>query len=172
MYGRVSESIKSYKTILSPVRGSNQWLGDGKMPFVNAVSDKNDLYNHKRVSIIVICYTRKEFILDAIQSIKNQLDLTKFNAEIIVIKNFIDKDIDQRIIDLGCVLLTSKEPSIGGKIVEGLQRSTGEIVSFLEDDDLFIEEKLSSIELIFAKSIDNVYVHNMYQAVDYGEKFE
>jgi Glycosyl transferase family 2. len=52
------------------------------------------------ISVIVVTYNRKEFIKNAIRSVYNQL-LDKRLYEMIVVKNFEDKDVDDYIVRLG-----------------------------------------------------------------------
>ena len=127
------------------------------------VTDKN----RKRISIILIAYMRKNFILDAIQSIKDQNDFDSNEFEVIVVKNFADLDLDNEIIKMDCLLITSNNKGLGAKMVEGILKSTGDIICFLEDDDLFLPQKLMYVNKIFRENPDVVYVHNMYHAVDY-----
>ncbi|MEM3811936.1 MAG: glycosyltransferase [Thermoplasmata archaeon] len=48
------------------------------------------------ISVIITAYNRKEYLLDAIKSVINQT-LNRGFYEIIVVKNFHDKDIDNYI---------------------------------------------------------------------------
>ncbi len=49
------------------------------------------------ITVIIVAYKRKEYIIEAIKSALNQT-LNKEYYEIIVIKNFIDKNIDTLIV--------------------------------------------------------------------------
>ena len=110
------------------------------------------------ISAIIIAYDRKEFLLNAIKSVVNQT-LDKKYYEIIVIKNFQDDTIDNYILENNIKGIISKDPSLGGKLIESLKVARGEIISFLEDDDLFSKNKL---EVVYNKFRDNniCYYHN------------
>ena len=121
------------------------------------------------ISIIIIAYKREEFLLNAIKSVINQT-LDKKYYEIIVIKNFTDNTIDTYIKNYHIRGIVSKEESLFGKLVEALNIANGQIISFLEDDDLFSSDKL---EIVYNKFKDNnnlCYYHNDHITVD--EKYQ
>ncbi|MEM3812087.1 MAG: glycosyltransferase [Candidatus Aenigmatarchaeota archaeon] len=116
----------------------------------------------KYISVIVIAYNRKDFILDALKSAVNQTLDRKF-YEIIVIKNFNDNEIDNYILENNI-----KEINMDGGIESffnaAIVESHGNIISFLDDDDLFTKDKL---EYIYNNFTDKVaYIHNNYIAIN------
>ncbi|QRF75052.1 Glycosyl transferase family 2 [Thermoplasmatales archaeon] len=112
------------------------------------------------LSVIITAYNRKEFLLNAIKSAVNQT-LEKKNYEIIVIKNFQDDMIDNYIVKNNIKGIISNDNSLGGKLIEALNVATGDIISFLEDDDLFFENKLDIVYNEFKKDNNVVYYHNL-----------
>ena len=116
------------------------------------------------ISVIIIAYTRKEFLLDAIKSAINQT-LSKDKYEIIVIKNYKDEVIDEFIDNNNIENILSNNNSLSGKIYEALKLSKGNIISFLEDDDLFFNNKLEYIYNLFKNNNNLVYYHNSYMAI-------
>lgn len=111
------------------------------------------------ISVIITAYNRKEFLLNAIKSALNQT-LDKKYYEIIVIKNFTDKDIDDFINQNKIIRIISNQESLGGKLVEALNIARGTVISFLEDDDLFFENKLDIVYKKFKTNKNIVYYHN------------
>ena len=129
------------------------------------------MYNSKLpyISVIITAYKRDDFLLNAIKSVINQT-LDKKYYEIIVIKNFTDNTIDTYIKNYHIRGIVSKEESLFGKLVEALNIANGQIISFLEDDDLFSSDKL---EIVYNKFKDNnnlCYYHNDHITVD--EKYQ
>ncbi len=112
-----------------------------------------------RISVIIVAYNRKEFLTNAIKSALNQT-LDKKYYEIIVIKNFLDDSIDNFILENNIKGIISKENSLGGKLIEALNIATGTIISFLEDDDLFSNNKLEIVNNKFTKIRNLCYYHN------------
>ncbi|AAT42887.1 glycosyltransferase family A protein [Picrophilus oshimae] len=124
----------------------------------------NNKSKNPYISVIVIAYNRKQFLIDAVHSVINQtLDRSKY--EIIIVKNFRDDDIDaqlNRFVDLN---IYTDEISIGAKFARGIEISKGEILCFLEDDDIFKKNKLEVVLNVF-KNKDLVYFHNNFDIID------
>ncbi len=111
------------------------------------------------ISVIITIYDRVEFYREAIESAINQT-LNKDYYEIIVVHNI---DIDQKLD--GVTYIKSNEVGIGPKLLIGLEKAKGNIVSFLEDDDKFLPNKLKFVFDSFADP-RVVYVHNNYISND------
>lgn len=110
------------------------------------------------ISVIITAYNRKEFLLSAIKSVLNQT-LDKKYYEIIVIKNFQDKNIDN-FINENKIKHILMEGTMGEFLYKGISEANGEIISFLDDDDLFFENKLDIVYKEFKKDNNIVYYHN------------
>ena len=124
------------------------------------------------ISVIVTAYNRKEFLLKAIKSVVNQT-LDKKYYEIIVIKNYRDEIIDDYIKNNHVIGIVSREESLTGKLVEALDIANGYVISFLEDDDLFSEDKLETIYNKFKHNHNLCYYHNAHINInDKYQKFE
>ena len=96
------------------------------------------------ISVIITAYNRKEFILDAVNSVINQ-SLERSKYEIIVVKNYLDDTIDKFLHENNIIDLYTDRKPLGAKIANGIEKSKGEVICFLEDDDLFLPEKLYEI---------------------------
>ncbi len=120
------------------------------------------------ISVIITAHNRKEFLLGAIKSALNQT-LNKKYYEIIVIKNFEDSIIDKFIEENNIKNVLSDKISLSGKIVEALNICNNDIISFLDDDDLFFNNKLEVVSKIFENK-DIVYYHNSEQTIDDNNK--
>lgn len=111
------------------------------------------------ISVIIVAYDRKQFILKAIQSTLNQT-LPREKYEIIVIKNYEDKNIDEFVFTNRIINIISDKKSLSGKLYEAINRASGEIILFLEDDDMFYKEKLETVLNKFENDKNLVYYHN------------
>jgi len=121
--------------------------------------------NNPYISVIITAYNRKEFLLDAFNSALNQtLDRSKY--EIIVTKNFTDDKIDNYIKKNSGKLVFFDKPGIGPRIADALKYAKGEVICFLEDDDLFMKEKLEYIYNTFLENKNLVYVNNARIYID------
>ena len=121
------------------------------------------------ISIIITAYNRKEFLLNAIKSAVNQT-LDKKYYEIIVIKNYKDDMIDNYIQDNEIIGIITNTKSLGGKLVEALNIAKGNVISFLEDDDLFSNDKLEIVYNKFKENKDLTYYHNSMIPIDHKNK--
>ena len=91
------------------------------------------------ISVIVIAHNRKTFLLGALNSLLKQ-SLNRKLFEIIVVKNFKDQVIDEYIENNSIVGIFCNSINIGMKMSAGIIASRGNILSFLEDDDRFLEK--------------------------------
>lgn len=110
------------------------------------------------ITVLITAHSRAQFLPDAIRSVlKQSLERTRF--EVIVLKNFEDQESDKLIQEhsLRSYIL---EATIGQALAIGLMLSDGEIICFLDDDDLFLPEKLSYVNQLFERDSRLGYVHN------------
>ncbi len=120
------------------------------------------------ISVIITSHNRKEYLLDAIKSVLNQT-LDKKYYEIIVVKNFEDSIIDKFIEENNIKNILTDKISLSNKIIEALKICNNDIISFLDDDDLFFNNKLETVNKIFENK-DIVYYHNSEQSIDDDNK--
>lgn len=116
------------------------------------------------ISVVITCHSRKEFIIEAFESVLKQ-DFPREMFELIVVKNFQDEDIDDKLLSGGTVLILEEGKSFGLKISRGIERARGRIVCFLDDDDVWESGKLSRVYELF-KDEDLIYYHNNEKFVD------
>ena len=121
------------------------------------------------LSVLVIAHERKEFIIDAIESLRNQSE-QEGKYEVIVVKKFEDKAIDSLISSYGYQNLVTDKDSLGKKIYEALSHCNGQFICFLEDDDLFEDDKISKIVNKLNKNEDLLYIHNDHITIDLNGK--
>jgi glycosyltransferase involved in cell wall biosynthesis len=111
------------------------------------------------ISVIVTAHNRKKYLLEAVNSVLNQT-LPREDYEIIVVKNF--KDYDDYLKEKGVKTIIVGDQGQGMDCISGLNIAEGEIISFLDDDDLFLPKKLEKIKKIFQDD-DVGYYHNAYE---------
>ena len=122
--------------------------------------------NMPSISVIITAYNRRLYLLQCIKSVINQT-LDKSRYEIIVVKNFKDKTIDDFMEKNGVksIFYNTVDPKTGG-IGQGvfyqqaIEQSNGEILCFLDDDDYFVKDKLEKVYEIFNTNKKVVYYHN------------
>ncbi|MGC9079884.1 MAG: glycosyltransferase family 2 protein, partial [Nanopusillaceae archaeon] len=117
------------------------------------------------ISVIVTAHNRKQFLSYALKSLEKQtLDKNKF--EVVVVKNFEDPISDNIIKRNKWKNIITDIVPLGGKIALGLKESKGNIITFLEDDDMYREDRLEKIYKAFSSIPDLVYFHNEQIVID------
>ena len=123
--------------------------------------ETTNLLSEKKITVLIVAWNRREFLSRAVQSILDQnIDINL--VEIIIVKNFSDKNLDHLIEEKGIVsIILDKENNLGMMLARGIEMSRGEIICFLDDDDAFFPNKLSYILELF-KTTGIIYYHNSY----------
>lgn len=116
------------------------------------------------LSVIIVAHVRRDYIKFAIDSVLDQ-SAPRNSYEIIVVKNFSQQEYDHELEKRGIRVIITEEESLGSKIALGIENSSGEILSFLEDDDVFCRDKIKNV--IDVMSSERVgYYHNGYTLID------
>lgn len=111
------------------------------------------------ITVVIPVYNRKQFINEAIKSI---IDTNVNNniIEIIIVTN-IDLDINLKNDFVDLKIIRTDEKELSQKIKMGIISANADIIAFLEDDDLWVNNKISHILSIFNnKEID--FYHNNF----------
>ena len=111
------------------------------------------------ISVVITAHDRKQYLLNAVNSILNQT-FKRDLFEILVVKNYKDPVIDDYLKDHGIKGVLTEESSFGVKLALGIKASSGDIISFLDDDDSFTPDKLERVFKSFSESTDMNYFHN------------
>lgn len=130
----------------------------GKLIFLDT-SEK-----HKpKLSVLVMTYKRKEFIVGALESVLNQT-LTRSEYEIICSIGFRDDELS-RFLRENDIKEIFCDGTVGEMLTQGILACNSDFVVFLEDDDQFRNDKLERALLAFQK-YGCVYYHNNVQLID------
>lgn len=125
----------------------------------------NDIF----ISVVITAFNRREYLLNALESVLIQT-LPREKYEIIVIKNFYDSSIDE-VLQKKCVLnIYEPDPDFIKIIKTATEYSSSNLISFLDDDDEFFENKLERIFTFFNTDKSIIYLHNGHLAI--GSKGE
>jgi glycosyltransferase involved in cell wall biosynthesis len=119
------------------------------------------------LTVIAIAYRRREYLERALGSLFRQT-LPKDRYEVILIKDFIDPNIDEfcRVNKVKSILM---DGTIGEYIQRGITESTGDVITFLEDDDEFTDNKLETILAIYEKEKFD-FMKNGFTEIDAYDK--
>jgi hypothetical protein len=117
------------------------------------------------ISVIVTAYNRRRYLPFALRSLEAQT-LPRDKFEVIVVKNFDDKDSDDIISRNGWKEVYNDESYQGKFYLAGLEEVSGEVVTFLDDDDVYVPERLEAIYKAFTSYDRLVYFHNSWAVID------
>lgn len=109
---------------------------------------------HPEVSVIVTAYNRMEYLSQALESLLKQTE-KKTTFEVVLITNF-EYDLS-RFLELK-IRHIMMEGNVGSYLERGIRESQGEIICYLDDDDIFDINKIKIIIKAFKEDIN--YFHN------------
>ncbi len=112
-----------------------------------------------KIGIVIVAFNRKDYIMEAIKSALNQ-KAEELTYIVTVVKNFLDDEIDKFINLNNINNIYTNNISLGYKILLGVIFTNAQIICFLEDDDLFIEDKIDIVYKKFKENKNLVYYHN------------
>lgn len=119
------------------------------------------------LSVVVNAYRRRQYLRQAVESALDQ-SLDRRDYEVIVVKDFLDPDLDEWLASKGpsVRVVTEDLPGVGAGLARGAELAEGDIVAFLEDDDRFRPQKLSAVRSLFVADPGLGFVRNAYTAID------
>jgi hypothetical protein len=118
-----------------------------------------------RFSIILPAYSRRAFLVGAVRSVLSQRG-DPAECEVIVVKNFLDAEVDGFLESEGVQVLDSGSGTYGVMIAMAVRACRGEVVAILEDDDLFDAGKMARLREVFNGSLSVSFYHNDYREID------
>lgn len=137
---------------------------------------------NEKVSVIIPTYKRSEFLERAIESVLNQ---TYTNIEVLVIDDNDPSSSFRQETEKKMKAYSKNEKvsyiknakNLGGALArnEGIYSASGTYVTFLDDDDIYLPNKVSTqVEFMFSKKVDltftDVRIHNTDDVlIDYRE---
>ncbi|NAZ31373.1 MAG: glycosyltransferase [Acidilobus sp.] len=117
------------------------------------------------ISVIVTAYNRRRYLPFALRSLEAQT-LPRDRFEVIVVKNFDDKESDNIISRNGWKNLYEDSTYHGRKILVGLEESKGDVITVLEDDDMYASNRLEEVYKAFTSYKHLTYFHNSQAIID------
>jgi len=121
------------------------------------------------ISVIVTAYKRRQYLYNALLSLKAQT-LSRNKYEVIVVKDFEDPQIDNLIKDMGWKSVYSNEEYQGRMYLNGLKEANGDIITFLDDDDKYMPNRLEYIHNVFRQNPDIGYLQHSHIHLDTNGK--
>jgi len=117
------------------------------------------------ISVIVTAYNRRRYLPFALRSLEAQT-LPRDKFEVIVVKNFEDKESDDIVSKNGWKYVYNDDLYHGRMVLAGLEESRGEVITFLDDDDMYVSNRLEEVYKAFTSFKRLVYFHNSQMIID------
>jgi glycosyltransferase involved in cell wall biosynthesis len=122
------------------------------------------------ISVIITEYWPRGFIKYAIKSVLHQT-LDRRLYEIVIVKRFKDQTLDKQIEERGGRIIYLEDAPIGYYLATGVKEAEGDIIAFLDDDDMYTRRKLEYVYKVF-NSNDNIgYYHHLVLLIDSHNRF-
>jgi len=121
------------------------------------------------ISVIATAYRRRQYLYNALLSVKAQT-LPKDKYEVIVVKDFEDPQVDSLIKEMGWKSVYSEEEYQGRMYLNGLKEASGDVIAFLDDDDVYMPNKLEYIYNVLERNPDVGYLQHSYTITDANGK--
>jgi glycosyltransferase involved in cell wall biosynthesis len=121
------------------------------------------------ISIIVTAYNRRKYIRQAIQSVINST-LSRDSYELVVVKNFRDEFVDNIVEKLGGKSVLVDIAPMGAMISIGIRMARGDVITFLDDDDMYHPVRLEVVADVFRRDSSLIYYHNNVLVIDESNK--
>ena len=131
----------------------------------SARSEELRQFRKAYASVVITAHDRRQYLRRAIDSVLAQ-DADRSAYEIIVVKNFVDPDVDALLDSTGGQHILSTVGPVAGKVADGLRVCQGEIILFLEDDDLFDRTKVRRVISEFRSNPSLGFYHNRLSTID------
>ena len=113
------------------------------------------------VSVVVLAYNRDRYVMNAVKSALNQT-LPRDRYEVIVVTNL--PSVEKMVKDLADRVVRHNDARDG--YARGVEVSRGELVAFLDDDDMFLNTKLEHMVGIFDKDKSLGFYHHNVEFID------
>ena len=117
---------------------------------------------------VLICSHKKTFLLEAVTSAINQT-IPRGYFEIVVILDYSDENVEKWLNEKAVKYFILPSSKWGEAMAYGIERLHGDIICFLDDDDLFYPNKLNRIIELFEENSNLIYIHNSAQFISYND---
>ncbi|BAB59236.1 hypothetical protein [Thermoplasma volcanium GSS1] len=119
------------------------------------------------LSVIITAQGRKGYVMQAVRSVLSQ-NIPKEDFEIIVSKDFKDDVIDE-FLDGRAIVLNENHIRSGSRVASAVLQSSGKILVFLDDDDLFYPGKLREVKIVFSEMGVDYFKNSVKPVAESGD---
>ncbi len=113
----------------------------------------------KLITIVINCYNRKEYLIEAVNSALNQ-STSRDLYDVMVIKNFSDGSINEYLSKNGVKNIETENETTGQWFLIAAKQVGSKFISFLDDDDIIHSDKISILLRILKEYPHSTFIHN------------
>jgi len=117
------------------------------------------------VAAVITAYKRRDYLEQAIRSVIDQTDPAD---EVVVVKSFADPAMEDRWTRSGVRFISLGECPMGASLASGIGAISSDVVSFLDDDDVWMHDKIAHVREVFKDPDVRLHRHR-YRAFGPGE---
>jgi hypothetical protein len=117
------------------------------------------------LSVVLVFHNRLQFLPIALSSILGQTE-DPLRFEVVVVGPERPPDLIERSAAPPVTFVPCREVGLGSKIAAGVRRCRGEVVTFLEDDDVYEPDRLAYLDARFRGDSRLVYLQNGFRTID------
>ncbi|MEI6139021.1 MAG: glycosyltransferase family 2 protein [Mariniphaga sp.] len=123
---------------------------------------------YSKVSVIIPFYSKKIWLLEAVESVINQ---TYKNLEIIIVNDGSQEDISDLLVLYTSKIIIFNQENQGAAAArnKGIELSTGRYIAFLDSDDLWLPEKIGE-QIRFMEENHFLWSHTNYTRFEDNSK--
>ena len=120
------------------------------------------------ISIVIFDFSRPDFIYKAVDFLVNEISGT--DSEIILIKSYKNTEIEKFLNSNNIIYIDLIAHNEQSDYINTVGRiASGEVIIFMDDDDIFYPGKIKYVSGLFQKNKNLGYYHNNFDIVDESE---
>jgi glycosyltransferase involved in cell wall biosynthesis len=116
------------------------------------------------VSVLLMASRHRQFVFEAVDSVHRQT-LDPRHYELIVVRDYDDDRLERKLAEVGGRSVRVAPGDIGPAIRVGLDASRGQVLTFLDDDDRYLPNKLAFLYEMFRNDDELGFVRNSYVVI-------
>lgn len=111
---------------------------------------------HHQHAVIITAWNRRDFVREAIDSVSQSIGAPD---ELAIVANYRDDRLESRVRDVGGRWITSDIDRLGDMVCKGLAATTAPVVSLLNDDDVYLADRLKLARSSFGADPNLGFLH-------------
>src|SRR5215217_2393273 len=119
-----------------------------------------------KISVVITVYNLENFVAKSIETVLNQT--LKADEIIVVDDGSKDRSVEiiEKYADKVKLVKMEKNSGVLPAFIEGLKHCSGDILGFLDGDDLWMQDKLEKVAGVFKEHDDAMMVTHLHQWID------